>query len=50
MSNPTPENRPTIPKSYHYFVMAVAVGIILGTLGPVILEYFGIIDYVKNWP
>ncbi len=50
MNDKTPQDRPLIPKSYHYFVMAVAIGIIIGTLGPVLLEYFGIIDYVKNWP
>ncbi|GEM_PF-4776291 len=50
MNDKTPQGRSPIPKSYHYFVMAVAIGIIIGTLGPVLLEYFGIIDYVKNWP
>ena len=50
MSDQTPGNRPPIPKSYHIFVFAVAVGVIVGTLIPLLLEYFGIIDYVKNWP
>ena len=31
-------------------IMAVAIGIVIGTVGPLLLEYFGIIDYVKNWP
>ncbi len=50
MSDEIPKNRPTIPRSYHYFVMAVAIGVIIGTLLPLLLEYFGIIDFVKNWP
>ena len=50
MNDKTPQERSPIPKNYHYFVMAVAIGIIIGTLGPVLLEYFGVIDYVKNWP
>jgi hypothetical protein len=50
MSDQTSRRRPPIPKSYHYFVMAVAIGIIIGTVCPLLLEYFGIIDYVKNWP
>jgi hypothetical protein len=50
MSDRTPQSRPPIPKRYHYFVMAVAIGIIIGTVCPLLLEYFGIIDYVKNWP
>jgi len=40
----------SIPKGYHFFVLAVAIGIVIGTVGPLLLEYFGIIDYVKNWP
>lgn len=50
MSEETPGNRQPIPKSYHFFVMAVAIGIIIGTLIPLLLEYLGIIDYVKTWP
>lgn len=50
MSDQTPGNRPVIPKSYHFFVLAVAIGLIVGTLIPMALEYFGIIDFVKNWP
>jgi hypothetical protein len=44
------QNRPLIPKSYHFFIMAVAIGMIIGTVFPLVLEYFGIIDFVKNWP
>ncbi len=50
MNDQTPKSQPLIPKNYHYFVMAVAIGIIIGTVVPLLLEYFGIIDYVKNWP
>jgi hypothetical protein len=50
MSDKSQENRQPIPKSYHFFVMAVAIGMIVGTLIPLLLEYLGIIDYVKDWP
>jgi hypothetical protein len=50
MNDQTQKSHSLIPKSYHYFVMAVAIGIIIGTVVPLLLEYFGIIDYVKNWP
>ena len=47
MSDPTP-NGP--PYGYRHFVLALAIGIIIGTVVPLILEYFGLIDFVKNWP
>lgn len=30
MSDQTPKSRSPIPKGYHYFVMAVAIGVIIG--------------------
>lgn len=47
MSDQTPHSPPA---GYKHFVLALAIGIFVGTLIPLILEYFGIIDYVKNWP
>jgi len=41
---------PPTEKGFNHFILAVAIGVIIGTLGPLVLEYFGIIDFVKDWP
>ncbi len=47
----TPQRRPPPdPRGFNHFILAVATGVIIGTLLPLLLEYFGIIDFVKNWP
>jgi hypothetical protein len=50
MNKAAPKSPPPDPKGYNHFILAVAIGIIIGTLSPLLLEYFGVIDFVKNWP
>ncbi len=44
------DRNPKPDRTYIHFVVAICAGMIISALGLVVLEYFGIINYVKNWP
>jgi len=48
MGAPSDNQQPD--KGYLQFVIAICVGTMVSAVGLVVLEYFGIINYVKNWP
>jgi capsular polysaccharide biosynthesis protein len=50
MSEQAPGKRTTPPIGYLHFVIALCVGMMIGTVGLFVLEYFEIINFAKNWP
>ncbi len=50
MGGQTPGKKTPLPIGYLHFVIALCAGLAVGTLGLLCLEYYGFIDYAKNWP
>ena len=50
VSEQTPVKRTPPPIGYLHFVIALCVGMMIGTVGLFVLEYFEIINFAKNWP
>ena len=50
MNDPKQGNRPPRLPGYYEFAMALAAGTMIGAIGLVLLEYLGVINFVKNWP
>lgn len=38
------------PEGYNQFLIALALGTMISAVALFFVEYFGIIDVVKNWP
>ncbi len=50
MTGETPGNHDQRPEGYAQFVIALALGTMISAVALFFVEYFGIIDVVKNWP
>ncbi|MHB8771147.1 MAG: hypothetical protein ACYC7J_09130 [Syntrophales bacterium] len=50
MTGETPDNRDQRPEGYAPFAIALALGTMISAVALYFVEYFGIIDIVKNWP
>ena len=44
------ENRNQPPEGYPQFLLALALGTMVSAVALFFVEYFGIIDVVKDWP
>ncbi len=50
MTDQAPGDRDQRPDGYAQFVIALALGTMISAVALFFIEYFGIIDFVKNWP
>jgi len=50
MTDQAPKDRDQRPDGYNQFLIALALGTMISAVALFFIEYFGVIDVVKNWP